>query len=493
MALRIYNTLTGRKEDFVPLRPGKVGMYVCGVTVYDRCHIGHARAAVVFDMIYRFLRFRGYEVTYVRNFTDVDDKIINRANKEGVSCGEIAERYIREFEEDMGALGVEKPTHEPRATENIPQIIAHIEKLIDRGAAYRVNGDVYFAVEKFAPYGRLSGRELEEMRAGARVEVDERKRNPLDFALWKSGKPGEPEWESPWGRGRPGWHIECSAMSQRYLGESFDIHGGGKDLVFPHHENEIAQSEAATGEPFVRYWVHNGFVNIDQEKMSKSLGNILAIRDILREHHPEALRIFLLSHHYRSPVDFSLQNMTEARANLDRFYTALKGIAEEMEEAGGAALPGPEKLKGTAREVYETGSGLPGKFLEAMEDDFNSALALGHLHETARLLNRALADKGFRKDPAAGALLSEARNRLLESGRVLGLFRDPPGDYFAGQRKRFLAAKGMPEESILGLIAQREEARRAKDWKRADELRERASSLGIVLEDGPQGTTWRPA
>jgi cysteinyl-tRNA synthetase len=331
------------------------------------------------------------------------------------------------------------------------------------------------------------------MRAGARVEVDERKRNPLDFALWKSSKPGEPEWESPWGNGRPGWHIECSAMSQRYLGESFDIHGGGKDLVFPHHENEIAQSEAATGKPFVRFWIHNGFVNIDREKMSKSLGNILAIRDILREHHPEALRIFLLSNHYRSPVDFSFQNMVEARANLDRFYTALKGVAETLK--GTEEFPSlvPDKLKGIAKEVYGAVTAVRGKVLEAMDDDFNTALALGHLHELGRLLNRALADKGFRKDPAAGALLKEGREGLLESGRILGLFRETPGEYFSGQQKRFLTAKGLPESEVSSLIAAREEARRSKDWKRADEMREKAAALGIVLEDGPQGTTWRPA
>ncbi|MCJ7493900.1 MAG: cysteine--tRNA ligase, partial [Deltaproteobacteria bacterium] len=311
MPLKIYNTLTKKKEEFLPLQKGKVSMYVCGVTVYDRCHIGHARAAVVFDVLFRFLRYRGYEVTYVRNYTDVDDKIIKRANQEGVSCQEIAKRYIQEYEEDMEALGMERPTHEPRATENISQIIDLVKKLVEKGFAYTVDGDVYFSVEKFSSYGKLSGRDLEEMRAGARVEVDERKNNPLDFALWKSSKPGEPEWDSPWGRGRPGWHIECSAMSQRYLGESFDIHGGGQDLIFPHHENEIAQSEAATGKPFVRFWVHNGFVNINHEKMSKSLGNILAIRDLLQDHHPEVLRLFLLSNHYRSPVDFSLQNMIE--------------------------------------------------------------------------------------------------------------------------------------------------------------------------------------
>jgi cysteinyl-tRNA synthetase len=282
-------------------------------------------------------------------------------------------------------------------------------------------------------------------------------------------------------------------MSQRYLGESFDIHGGGKDLVFPHHENEIAQSEAVTGKPFVRFWIHNGFVNIDREKMSKSLGNILAIRDILREHHPEALRIFLLSNHYRSPVDFSFQNLVEARANLDRFYTALKGIEEMLKGAKEDTPFVPEKLKGIMREVYEAVSAIRGKTLEAMEDDFNTALALGYLLELARLLNRALADKGFRKDSAAGALLKEGRDRLLESGRILGLFREDPGEYFAGQQKRFLAAKGLAEQEILSLMTQREEARRSKDWKRADELREKTASLGIVLEDGPQGTTWRPA
>ena len=493
MPLRIYNTLTKKKEDFLPLREGKVGMYVCGVTVYDRCHIGHARAAVVFDIIYRFLRFQGLDVTYVRNYTDVDDKIINRANQERVTCREIAERYIKEYEEDMQALGVERPTHEPRATENIAEIIALIRKLVDKGIAYPLDGDVYFAVEKFDSYGKLSGRDLEEMRAGARVEVDERKRNPLDFALWKASKPGEPEWESPWGQGRPGWHIECSAMSQRYLGESFDIHGGGKDLVFPHHENEIAQSEAATGKPFVRFWIHNGFVNIDHEKMSKSLGNILAIRDILREHHPEALRLFLLSNHYRSPVDFSFQNMVEARANLDRFYTALKGI-EEFLEGGKEENPyQPEKLRGISREVYDKISSVREKILEAMEDDFNTALALGFLHELARVLNRALADKALRKDPVATALLKEGRTRLTEAGKILGLFQETPAEYFAGQQKRFLTVKNLAEEEVRQLIARREEARQAKDWKRADELRAQALTLGILLEDGPKGTVWRPA
>jgi len=493
MSLKIYNSLTKKKEEFTPLEEGKVKMYVCGVTVYDRGHVGHARAALVFDVIFRFLRYRGYEVTYVRNYTDVDDKIIRRANQEGVSCPEIAERYIREYEEDMQALEVERPTHEPRATENIPQIIALVQQLLDKGFAYPVDGDVYFSVEKFPSYGRLSGRDLEEMRAGARVEVDERKSNPLDFALWKSSKPGEPQWDSPWGKGRPGWHIECSAMSQRYLGESFDIHGGGKDLIFPHHENEIAQSEAATGKPFVRFWVHNGFVNIEHEKMSKSLGNILAIRDLLREYHPEALRLFLLSNHYRSPVDFSFQNMAEARANLDRFYSLLQGVEEFLAGRKEAISLAPKTLRGVAKEVYEKVYTVKEKFLVAMEDDFNTALGLGHLHDMTRVLNRVLGDKGFRKDPAAAALLDEGRSRLLESGKILGLFQQSPAEFFNSQRKRYLQTKGLPETEIQDLITRRETARKGKDWVRADEIRAQAAALGIVLEDGPTGTTWRPA
>jgi len=493
MSLRIYNTLTKAKEEFIPSRKGKVGMYVCGVTVYDRCHIGHARAAVVFDVIFRFFQELGFDVTYVRNYTDVDDKIIRRANEEGMSCQEIAGRYIREYEEDMEALGVERPSHEPRATENIPQIIALIQKLEEKGYAYRVEGDVYFSVEKFPSYGKLSGRDLDEMRAGARVEVDERKNNPLDFALWKTSKPGEPEWNSPWGKGRPGWHIECSAMSQRYLGESFDIHGGGKDLIFPHHENEIAQSEACTGKPFVRFWVHNGFVNINQEKMSKSLGNILPIRDLLKDHHPEALRLFLLSNHYRSPVDFSFQSMAEARANLDRFYAALLGMEELLAEGKEIIPLNPGNLQGLAREVFEKVSAFKKKFLEAMEDDFNTAMALGYLHELTRTLNRALGEKGFRKDAAAPALLHEGRGRLIEGGRILGLFRENPTRYFAAERTRYLLARGLKEEEVQDWIGRRERARNAKDWTLADEIRAQAAAMGITLEDGPKGTTWRPA
>ena len=494
MSLKIYNSLTKKKEEFIPLQEGKVKMYVCGVTVYDRCHIGHARAAIVFDIIFRFLRYRGYGVTYVRNYTDVDDKIIQRANQEGVSCQEIAQRYIQEYEEDMRALGVERPTHEPRATENIPQILDLVKKLMEKGFAYAVDGDVYFSVEKYPSYGKLSGRDLEEMRAGARVEVDERKAHPLDFALWKASKPGEPEWDSPWGRGRPGWHIECSAMSQRYLGESLDIHGGGQDLIFPHHENEIAQSEGATGKPFVRFWVHNGFVNIDHEKMSKSLGNILAIRDLLRDHHPEALRLFLLTHHYRSPVDFSFQNMTEAKTGLARFYATLLEIEDFLARKGKdkPAVPAAPQ-KEVARQLGATIADTQAKFVTALEDDFNTALALAYLHDLNRALNRALDEKSFRQDPTAALLLDEGKQCLLANGRILGLFQMAPLEYFTTQRKKFLESKGLREEQIMELIAQRETARRAKDWGLADQIRTRASALGILLEDGPQGTNWKPA
>ncbi|MBO4794247.1 MAG: cysteine--tRNA ligase, partial [Deltaproteobacteria bacterium] len=331
MTLRVYNTMSGCKEDFQPVEPGKVRLYVCGITAYDYCHIGHARANVVFDVIARYLRWLGNEVIYVRNFTDIDDKIIRRAQELGVDCAELAGRFMQAFSEDMERLKCEKPSFEPRATENIPQIIALVEKLVEKGMAYAAEGDVYFAVERCPAYLKLSKRNMEEMIAGARIAPGEKKRNPMDFALWKAAKPGEPSWESPWGAGRPGWHIECSAMSMRYLGESIDIHGGGKDLVFPHHENEIAQSECATGKPFARYWLHNGFVNINQEKMSKSLGNFFTVREVLEKCDAETLRFFILSSHYRSPIDFSDKNLEDARHGLERVYETLKAL-DELEE-----------------------------------------------------------------------------------------------------------------------------------------------------------------
>jgi len=354
MALRIYNSQTKQKEPFGPLDPPRVGIYVCGVTVYDSCHIGHARSMIVFDVLVRYLRFQGFQVTYVRNFTDIDDKIIARAQQQGVDPGALAERYIQEFERDMKVLGVSVPDVEPRATRHIPEIIRFIQKLIERDTAYVVEGDVYFAVETFSAYGALSHRTLEEMQAGARIEVDPRKHHPMDFALWKKGKPGDPVWDSPWGPGRPGWHIECSAMSSRYLGETFDIHGGGKDLIFPHHENELAQSMAVSSKPLARYWVHNGFVTIQGEKMSKSLGNFLTIREMVERFHPEGIRLFLLSRHYRSPLDYSDQAIQEAQMGLHRFYTLLKDLEhpeDRLQTKGNESLT-PERLRETEEAIH---------------------------------------------------------------------------------------------------------------------------------------------
>jgi len=375
MAIRVYNTMSGKKEEFVPLQENKVGMYVCGVTVYDLCHIGHARSAIIFDMIYRYLRYRGYEVTFVRNFTDIDDKIINRANQEKIDYKTIAERYIREFEVDMGGLGLEKATMEPRATDHIPEMIRLLSTLVENGYAYRGGSDVFFSVGRFKDYGKLSKRNLDEMQAGARVEIDEKKENPLDFVLWKGSKPGEPFWESPWGKGRPGWHIECSVMSMKYLGETFDIHGGGKDLVFPHHENEIAQSEGATGNIFARYWIHNGFINIDKEKMSKSLGNFLTIKDVLKQWHPEVLRLFFLSSHYRSPLDYTEESLKEAKSGLDRFYSMLKAVQDEIKRP---AQPKGKVDTPAFKEAQQAIESFQARFEEAMDDDFNTAQSLGY-------------------------------------------------------------------------------------------------------------------
>jgi len=461
-------------------------MYACGVTVYDLCHIGHARSAVVFDVIYRYLQYKGYEVTYVRNFTDVDDKIINRAQEEGVSTEEIATRYIEEFSTDMGALGLQKPTVEPKATEHIAEMIALVERLIEKGHAYHVEGDVYYAVESFPEYGKLSKRTLDEMQAGARVQVDEKKHNPLDFALWKAAKPGEPSWAAPWGKGRPGWHIECSAMSQKYLGDTLDIHGGGKDLIFPHHENEIAQAEGATGRPFVRFWLHNGFVNIAKEKMSKSLGNFLTIKEILKDYHPEVVRLFLLSRHYRSPIDYSSQGMEEARRNLERFYQTLAGIdgvlANEKPSEPIAEGLSPEEMA-----VYRRAEEFTKHFEEAMDDDFNTAVAIAVLFELGHDLNRLLQNPS----PHAPQVLHKGREAFTVAGEVLGIFQEGPQAFLESERVRRTEALTLSEKEIEKLIKEREEARKNKAWARADEIRDQLASQGIVLEDGPQGTTWR--
>ena len=482
MALRVYNTLSGEKEPFVPLVPGKAGMYVCGVTVYDNCHIGHARAYISFDVIYRYLRYSGYDVTYVRNYTDIDDKIIKRANQEGSDYRTVADRYIQAFDEDMQRLGMEKPTIEPKATDHIGGIIAIIERLIERGHAYASEGDVYFAVGTFPEYLKLSGRNLEEMQAGARVEVGEKKRNPMDFALWKGSKPGEPWWESPWGRGRPGWHIECSAMSMEFLGKTFDIHGGGKDLVFPHHENEIAQSEAANGCMFVRYWLHNGFVNINAEKMSKSLGNFFTIREVLERFDPETLRFFILSAHYRSPIDFSDQNLEEARAGLERIYSCLAAMDAVPEQAAGTGAGQPP----SAVELQERVEQFPQRFRDAMDDDFNTAQTLGLLFEIVRAVNRYLAET---TDPDS-ALISQARRLFCDAGGVLGLFASSPAGWLEEIRATLAGRADITPEEIEALIAERAEARRAKNFARSDEIRDLLLQKGIQLLDSPQGTTW---
>jgi cysteinyl-tRNA synthetase len=470
MPIRIFNSLTKKKEEFVPLRPGEVRIYVCGVTVYDLCHIGHARSAMVFDVIRRYLVYRGFSVTFIKNFTDVDDKIIKRAQEEGVSASEISERYIAAYQEDMAALSVRPADREPRATEHIPQMIALIERLLGKGMAYTVNGDVYFEVRRFAPYGRLSGKNLEELLAGARVEVDERKRDPLDFALWKASKPGEPSWPSPWGPGRPGWHIECSAMSMQYLGESFDIHGGGEDLIFPHHENEIAQSEAATGKPFVRYWIHNGFVNLGAEKMSKSLGNILTIREMVKRHDPEAIRLYLLGTHYRSPLPFSDERIGEAARALAR----LRAVHEEAPRIAARGPQGPG-VGDTA--LLDQVNAHVQRFETAMDDDFNTAQALGVLFDMVRLLNAAR-EQGV----GPGAFLAGV-GRLVELASVLGLLEAqsrPEAEVDPRMRAR-----------IESLVHLRSEARRRRDFVEADRLRAELSRMGVLLEDTRDGTTWK--
>jgi len=491
MPLRIYNTLTSAKEDFIPLQPGKVSMYVCGVTVYDNCHIGHARANVAFDVVFRYLRHAGYDVTYVRNYTDIDDKIINRANRDGVPYNVISERYIKAFDEDMARLNLALPTHQPKATEYVDEIIALVAKLVELGAAYPADGDVYFAVEKYDEYPKLSKRNLEEMLAGARVDVDERKRHPMDFALWKAAKPGEPYWSSPWGNGRPGWHIECSAMSMKLLGDTFDIHGGGKDLVFPHHENEIAQSEAASGKPFVRYWMHNGFVNINSEKMSKSLGNFFTIRDILERYDSEVLRFFLLSAHYRSPIDFSDQNLADAESGLDRIYSALAGMEDVLAKGAAEAPAGSSQTGNEAvEELTEKLSRLHARFCEAMDDDFNTALAIAHIFDLVRSLNRVLADKNAENIPLT-ALFRQAKYEISTIAEVLGVLNTAPADYQARLKGRKSADLNIAVEEIEKLVAERTAARKAKDFKRSDEIRSHLLDLGIELLDGPSGTEWK--
>ncbi len=455
--LRIHNSLTGEREAFKPIETGHVRIYVCGMTVYDLCHLGHARALVVFDAVVRYLRWIGYKVTYVRNITDIDDKIIRRAAENGESVEALTERYIAAMHEDCEALGVQPPDHEPRATESLASMLGLIERLIERGHAYVAeNGDVYFSVASFPGYGKLSGRRVDELRSGARIEPDEAKHDAVDFVLWKAAKPGEPAWPSPWGPGRPGWHIECSAMSRDLLGEHFDIHGGGVDLQFPHHENEIAQSECASGHPFVNYWMHNGHVRIDDEKMAKSLGNFFTVRDVLAHHDAEAVRFFLLSSHYRSPLNYTAEALDEAAGALERLYTALR------------SLPKAAPSEPNARE----------RFREAMDDDFNTREALAVLFDLARMVNRYREQGDDAAAAGAGAEL-----RVL--GRTLGLLERDPEAFLKG------GVDAMDEAEIEGLVERRRQAREARDFAEADRIRDELQARGIVLEDGPGGTTWR--
>lgn len=478
MSIKVYNTLTKQKEEFVPITPGKANIYVCGVTPYNHPHVGNARPFVTWDVIRRFLEHEGYDVTHVQNFTDVDDKIINTANKEGVQWFDICNRYIDSYFEVMDKLNVRRAHVYPRVSEHINDIIATVQCLIDNGYGYVVDGDVFYSVEKFKYYGQLSGRNLEDMLAGARVDVDDRKRNPMDFALWKSAKPGEPAWDSPWGPGRPGWHIECSTMSMKYLGESFDFHGGGSDLIFPHHENEIAQSEGCTGiHPFVHYWLHNGFITVNEEKMSKSLGNFFMVIDILEHYDPETLRFFIVSTHYRSPLDFSDARLTEAQKSLARLRQAQETLGELSEMMSAGPTADSLALRDKVKELREA-------FMEAMRDDFNTALAISHMFALAKEINiyhKAVVDAGIKPDGKLVALLNDV---LAEMCSIIGVLEKTaaPAAEESGDSKE--------AELVEMLIAMRQDARKNKNYALADELRNKLSEIGIVLQDTPQGVKW---
>jgi cysteinyl-tRNA synthetase len=495
--IRFYDTARREKVELSPLVAGKVGIYVCGPTVYDMCHVGHARCYVAFDVIVRHLRARGHEVTYVRNVTDVDDKIIRRAAELSEDPLRLSARFADEFHTDMAALGNVEPDVEPKVSQHIPEIVSLIERILASGCAYAVGGDIYFEVDRFAGYGALSRRNLDELRSGARVEVDARKRKPLDFALWKEAKPGEPSWESPWGRGRPGWHIECSAMSSRYLGPSFDLHGGGMDLIFPHHENELAQSQAAHGVgSFARGWMHNGFINVHtadntEEKMSKSLGNFFTIRQVCAVHEPEALRLFLLGTHYRSPISFEIDATTEGRPSfvsledaerrLAYAYTTLSRVAAAL-ATGKPAAPG--KVAAPADDFLE-------RFGAALDDDFNTAAAIGHTSELLTLANKLLDQPKAEAKDVRRRTLEAVRDALAAVSRTLGVFGQDPEAFLLRRRRKLSAARGVVAEEVERQIVERTAARQAKDFARADGIRQALAGQGVELMDGPTGTTWR--
>ncbi len=458
--MQIFNTMSRKKEEFVPLHEGKVGIYSCGPTVYNYFHVGNARPFVVFDVLRRYLEYKGYEVTFVQNFTDIDDKMIQRANKENITVKELGDHFIEEYFKDAHALGVRDATHHPRATEHIDRIIEIVKRLEENGKAYEVNGDVYYDTSAFSGYGKLSGQSLKDLNSGARIEIDKNKKHPADFALWKHERPGEPGWESPWGKGRPGWHIECSAMSTQYLGETFDIHCGGQDLIFPHHENEVAQSEGAFGKPFVRYWMHNGFLSINNEKMSKSLGNFFTVRDILKKYDPESVRMFLLSAHYRSPLNFSEEAIKQAQASLVRLYAARDKLSFLIEKSRETKLS--ENEEAIKREIQEYVT----KFESAMDDDLNTAEAMGALFELVYAVNTRLSADSSRE------LLEFARESLVKLCDVLGLLMKKEDE--------------LPED-VKNIAASREKARREKNWALSDELRNKLNAMGYSVEDTHDG------
>jgi cysteinyl-tRNA synthetase len=499
MSLRLYDTRLGRKVSFEPLVPGKVGMYACGITVYDLCHVGHARMLVAWDVIARYLRSSGLEVTYVRNVTDVDDKIIRKANAEGKTALDVAEHFTKLMHEDMAALGLAPADHEPRATEHIAEVLDITRRLEDKGLAYAAGGDVYYHVSGFAAYGQLSGQHIDDLKAGARIEVEEHKKSPLDFALWKGVKPGEPSWPSPWGEGRPGWHIECSAMAHRYLGEPFDIHGGGADLIFPHHTNEIAQSEGAFGDgQFARHWIHSGMVNFGGEKMSKSLGNVVNIRKVQATHDLEALRLLFVSNHYRSPVGFTIgkdaagadtfPDLDAAEERLEYFYRAL----ERLDQAGAGAVSDADDdlLSG---EVVPPADRTLTAFRDAMDDDFNTAAAVGHLYDSFVLANKLLDEPKSAPKDVRRRTLARLRRELAACGDTLGIFRRPPAEFLLARRERQCARLGIDPAWVEAEIAARGAARVAKDFARADEIRKALKDARVELMDTPSGTSWRVA
>ena len=467
--MRIYNTLTRKKEEFIPIDKNEVKMYSCGPTVYDYFHIGNARPFIIFDTMRRYLEYRGYNVKFVQNFTDIDDKMINRANREGITVKELGERFIDEYFKDASALGIKKATVHPKATENIDAIIDIIKNLEEKGYAYNIDGNVYFSTKKFREYGKLSKQPLEDLEAGARIDVNDTKKDAMDFALWKAQKEGEPAWESPWGMGRPGWHIECSAMANRFLGKTIDIHSGGQDLIFPHHENEIAQSECANGEPFANYWMHNGYININNQKMSKSLGNFFTVRDIAEKYDYEVIRFFMLSAHYRNPVNFSDVLMEQSKSAMERVYTCLDNLKFLIDKGEDRAVNDAENELIKKIEEYKQ------KFIDAMDDDLNTADAIAAIFDIVYLANTGLSDNGKNSIEIA----EKFYNMIRELGSVLGLFNKD--------------SENSLDAEIEEMIAKREEARKAKDFKTADEIRDKLKAMNIILKDTPMGVKWSRA